>query len=368
MRRPIQTKKMKEERMLRWQFPLLLSFFQPLLLFSSNPSPSITDTATFAGGCFWCMQPEFEKIPGVRGVLSGYTGGQKPHPTYEEVSSGTTGHYEAIQVLFDPSIVSYSYLLNIFWRNIDPTDPSGQFVDKGSQYRPAIFYHSEHQKDSAEASKISLEKSGRFKKPIVTQILKASAFYKAEEYHQNFCFKSPVRYHEYRSHSGRDEFIKDNWGFSPSVPDSGMRKYEKPSQSELKKRLTPIQYTVTQDCGTEPPFHNAYWNNHREGIYVDVVTGEPLFSSKDKFESGTGWPSFTKPLSPGNVTTRSDKSGGMERTEVLSSAGKSHLGHLFDDGPAPTGLRYCMNSASLRFIPREDLVKEGYGQYEALFK
>jgi peptide methionine sulfoxide reductase msrA/msrB len=229
--------------------------------------------ATFAGGCFWCMQPPFQKLKGVVEVLAGYTGGTGPN-----------------QITYDPSVVPYSDLLKVFWRQIDPTDPAGQFVDRGPEYRSAIFYHDAEQKRLADSSKKALAESGRFDKPIVTEVIKASPFFKAEEYHQNYYKKHPLRYKYYRYRSGRDQFIERIWGHAmksakPEKKDDPKRSL---SKEELKKKLTPLQYEVTQEGGTEPAFHNAYWNNKRAGIYVDVVSGEPLFSSLDKYDSGTG--------------------------------------------------------------------------------
>ena len=314
------------------------------------------EVATLAGGCFWCMEAPFEKVTGVTKVISGFAGGKEKNPTYKEVSSGKTGYRESVQVYYDPEIISYSEIIDIYWHQFDPTDAGGSFHDRGFQYTSAIFYHNDEQKEVAEESKKELDKSGIFDKPIVTKIIKFTTFYPAEDYHQDFYKKNPERYHSYRKASGRDEFIMNIW-----KDDNKM--YKKPSDEVLKKKLTDLQYDVTQHSATERAFHNEYWDNHKAGIYVDVVTGEPLFSSRDKFESGTGWPSFTKPIDEKYIVKKPDNSYGMLRVEVRSKDGNSHLGHVFDDGPAPTGLRYCMNSAAMRFIPKDKMKEEGYGDY-----
>jgi peptide methionine sulfoxide reductase msrA/msrB len=355
--------------------------------------------ATFAGGCFWCVEAAYEEnVPGVVEAVSGYSGGDEQNPTYKQVAGGRTGHTEAVQVYYDPQVISYEGLLQALWRTANPTDVNGQYVDRGQQYRPAVFYHNDAQKQAAEASVKALDASGRYDDPVAIEIVPLDTFHDAEEYHQDYYKKNPLRYKFYTHNSGRYQFIDEVWGDDRSVdysqyrPDAdGMKasgaesgegsdmagdesasaswqSFNRPSDETLKQQLTDEQYRVTQQDGTEKPFDNAYWDEKRPGLYVDVVSGEPLFSSRDKYRSGTGWPSFTRPLSSDAVVEEADRSLFMTRTEIRSAIADSHLGHVFDDGPAPTGLRYCMNSAALRFIPLADMTEAGYGDYISAVK
>ncbi|NWO06267.1 MAG: peptide-methionine (R)-S-oxide reductase MsrB [Alteromonadaceae bacterium] len=350
------------------------------------PGDPSLEVATFAGGCFWCVEAGFEKIPGVVEAVSGYSGGTEKDPTYEQVSRGQTGHTEAVQVYYDPNEITYEGLLQGLWRMMDPTDANGQFVDRGQQYRPAIFYHDAEQERLARASKQALAESGRYDEPVLIEIVAFETFYEAEAYHQDYYKENPVRYKFYTHNSGRYQFIEKVWGedqeidYSQFAPDTSgnaseeqntnsqtginASSFQMPSDEELKERLTPLQYKVTQKDGTERAFDNPYDQEKRAGLYVDIVSGEPLFSSSDKYDSGTGWPSFVRPIKPDAVVEKEDISWFGVRTEIRSAVADSHLGHVFTDGPDhSTGLRYCMNSAAMRFIPKEDLEEEGYGEY-----
>ena len=340
-----------------------------------------TAIATLAGGCFWCTESDLEKLPGVIDVISGYSGGEQENPTYKQVSSGKSGHIEVIQVTYNADELTYEQVLDQFFRHIDPTDSKGSFVDRGPQYRPAIFYHDQKQKQIASNFMSEIDQLGIFKKPLMTELIKFEKFWPAENYHQDYYKRSKVRYNYYRYASGRDQYLDDIFGddreknpktLRQLIDDSkalGQSKaYSKPSEKEIKSKLTELQYYVTQEDGTERPFKNKYWDNKQAGIYVDIVSGEPLFSSTDKYRSGTGWPSFTQPINEAYVVTQTDYKLIYPRTEVRSRFADSHLGHVFKDGPEPTGLRYCMNSAAMRFVAKENMAKEGYEEYLYLFE
>ncbi len=341
----------------------------------------ISATAILANGCFWCVEHDLEKVPGVMSVVAGYAGGSTRNPTYTDYAAG--GHREVVLVTYDPGIVTYAMLVEHLIKHGDPTDTTGSFGDRGPEYAPAIYYDTEIEATLARAVIAEVNSAHVFTTPLTIPVLASVPFWPAEDYHQDYAQKNPIRYNFYRSGSGRDDFIRKYWGedadrftfsntINTPINQSNMstttkhwQAFIKPDDATLKNTLTPIQYKVTQKDGTEPPFNNLYDKNYEPGIYVDVVSGEPLFSSRDKYDSGTGWPSFTKPINDEVVTLHEDTTFFSKRTEVRSAIADSHLGHVFPDGPQDRGgMRYCMNSAALRFIPEAELDTAGYSAYK----
>lgn len=342
--------------------------------------PAGNKTAYFAGWCFWCMEGPFESTPWVFDAFAGYAGGAQADATYEKVWSGKTGHREWVQVIYNPKIITYKELVKIYFQQIDPTDPDGQFADKGFQYTTAIYYQDQDEKKIIDDYIKSINDSKKFKVNVQTKVVPFTTFFKAEEYHQDYYKTSALRYNQYKKGSGRADFIHKSPLATPETATGSTGTWAKNSLAPQTMRkpidkakrlseLTDLQYKVTQKWGTETPFKNEYWDNHEEGIYVDIVDGAALYSSQDKYDSGTGWPSFTKPISMANIKEVSDDTFWSRRTEVRGATSDSHIGHVFNDGPVDKwGMRFCMNSAAMKFIPLADLEKEGYGEYKKLFQ
>lgn len=346
-------------------------------------SSSTPATMMVAGGCFWCVESDLEKLPGVLSVVSGYADGNTENPTYQNYRSG--GHREVVEVTYDPSVISFEDILIVAMKTTDPTDANGTFGDRGKEYSAAFYYSNDEEKKIITNLIEDVNKNGPYDKPLAIDIKPRGKFWPAEEYHQNYAAGtlSGLKYKYYRNLSGRDSFIKKHWGTDTGTTlpwrnkqvsqqnetNSRNKKwlsYTKPSAEILKAEMDPLAFKVTQENGTEPAGTSPLDKNYQRGIYVDVLSGEPLFSSRDKFDSGTGWPSFVKPIEAGAVTEHEDNTLFSTRTEVRSKIADNHLGHVFSDGPKDRGgLRYCMNGVALTFIPESEMDQKGYGDYKA---
>lgn len=305
-----------------------------------------------AGGCFWGIEQYIQGIYGVKTTQVGYANGITENPSYEEVCTGLTGHAEAVKIIYDENLLPLSFLLNLFYKAIDPTTINRQGGDIGPQYRTGIYYQDPLDRPFIDASIQKLQET--LNKPVVIEVKSLKNFYTAEEYHQKYLDKNPGGYCHINP-----QLIKQVAEIRVNPSD-----YKPADTNKLKDELTPLQYEVTMENATEPPFENAFWNNHKKGLYVDITTGEPLFISSDQFDSGCGWPSFSKPIDPTVIHELDDNSLSRSRTEVRSRVGNIHLGHVFEDGPEELGgLRYCINSASLKFIPVEEMAEKGYEKY-----
>ncbi|MDR2368300.1 MAG: peptide-methionine (S)-S-oxide reductase MsrA [Deltaproteobacteria bacterium] len=311
-----------------------------------------TKTIALAGGCFWGVERYLSLIPGVIETEVGYANGNTENPTYHDVCGGDTGFAEAVMVTYDASVLGLSELLDLFYRIIDPTSVNKQGNDTGPQYRTGVYYLDPADRPIIHGSLVLLGES--LDRPLAVQGGKLKNFYSAEAYHQKYLDKNPGGYCHI-----------------PEASFEAARRHKKtaPGQNDLQKRLSPMQYEVTQRGATEPPFANEYFATFEPGLYVDVVDGKPLFLSTQKFESGCGWPSFSKPIDDALIAKLPDNSHGRQRTEIRGRESGSHLGHVFPDGPpAAGGLRYCVNSASLRFVPKARMEAEGYGHLLGLLE
>ncbi len=345
---------------------------------SKAPATLNIQTMIVAGGCFWCVEADLEKVPGVIGVVSGYSGGNADKPTYQNYGSG--GHREVVEVTYNANQVSFEDILIVTMKTTDPTDDNGTFGDRGDKYSSAFYYENSQQKKIIEDLIREVDENGPYDKPLAIDVETKATFWPAEDYHQDY-YKgtlTKLRYQFYRTASGRSAFIEKYWGVNDHSPELSWRNepstsnnqtymwsnYVKPSEEELKSQLDEQAFKVTQKEGTERAGTSPLDKIWEDGIYVDILSGEPLYSSKDKFDSGTGWPSFVRPITPNALTEHEDKKFFTTRTETRSAIADNHIGHVFNDGPADRGgLRYCMNGVALNFVPKAEMEAKGYGDF-----